>query len=268
MRLRHDENRPFISSDFPEIAHDAGGQAADAALQDHMCEWDGVANCDPDLVDKLVNDRAIALHHVARDFFIALVGGVGNDLPAVDLGQARRLINRGVVVAFNPNDLRTESRDGLFALDADILMKNDDAAYAGALCRSRQGSTVVAVRGTDYHQILQCGRIAPRQHVLGVQAWDTSHDEPYKRYRRTERFEATQWRPYRLVLHPDFSDAELSRLIWQGPQGCRPAIESRPGGEPAPTLLGLVDTHHRTQIVRVRRACRFGVFYQHGFLCM
>ena len=44
------------------------------------------------VLQQLVDHDPVALHHVARDFLVALVGGVGHHLPAVRRGQSRRLV--------------------------------------------------------------------------------------------------------------------------------------------------------------------------------
>lgn len=102
--LHHDEHRPLHAVELPEVTGQTGGHAADTTLQEHMGETARLSGLGPGLFHNLLGDGAVALHHIARDVFVAFVGGVRHHLPAIRPGQPRRLFHRLVVVASDAHD--------------------------------------------------------------------------------------------------------------------------------------------------------------------
>ncbi|MNN51615.1 hypothetical protein D3C81_1662690 [compost metagenome] len=79
LRLDDNEDWALAAKKFPEIAHDAGCEAAYTALQKDVGEiFTIVAR-----FNDFGGDGAVPLHHITWNCFIALVRGIGNNDPVV-----------------------------------------------------------------------------------------------------------------------------------------------------------------------------------------
>ncbi|OIQ66275.1 hypothetical protein GALL_521570 [mine drainage metagenome] len=184
-------------------------------------------------LDQLVGDHPIALHHVARHRFVAGVGRVGDDLPAVRGGQPRGLEHRLVVVAGHAHDLGAERGDRRLALGADLGVQHDHAAAADRRGGRGQRAAVVAVGGADHDQLAQRVGAAPGEQLGGVDALrrQAPLDQPQQRVRRAQRLEAAQRRARRFVLHVDCGHADFGGQTGQRDHRRGPRRQLAPAGQ-------------------------------------
>ncbi|MNF69157.1 hypothetical protein D3C84_510320 [compost metagenome] len=216
-------------------------------------------------LDDFSGDGAVALHDVARDLLVALIGGIGNHQPAVPLRERRRFRDRLVVVAADAHDLRAIGRNGRFALNADMGVQHDHAAAADALGRSGQRPAVVAVGSADHREAGQRRTVVARQQCRCLEAplRKSAQDQAHQCDRRAERLEAAQHRALRLVLEQDVGHAQLRRQVGQRIQRRALPVQPRPGRKPVAALGGLPDTHDVAQVVGIGLTSGISVGNQH-----
>ena len=221
-----------------------------------MGEGTGFARAGAGLLHDFFGDRAVALHHIARNLFVAVVRGVGDDLPAVGGGQARSFGHRIVVVARDAHDLRATVGDGLLALQAHLGVQHDLAAAAGIARGDGQGAAVVAVGGADDGVVRELGCVAPVQHGGGLEARVQPQDLAHQGDRRAQGLEAAQRRAQRFILDAQARHPQARRQLGQIVQRRRAARDLPPVRQPQAAFVGAREVHDRAQ--------RGGVWGAHG----
>ena len=216
-------------------------------------------------LEQFIGDHAVALHDVARHVLVAVVRSIGNDLPAVDLGEAPGLAHRIVVVAGHPHDARAERGDRGLALGTDVGMQHDHAAAADALRRRGKRPAMVAVGRADHGELAQALRMAAGEQVFGGEhrLGPLALDQPQQRDRRAQHLEAAQRRTSRLILQVELAEAQAPRQAGQATQRRRSGVELGPVGEPAPALARALDVECALQRRGVGAAFGLGVDEQH-----
>ena len=175
---------------LPPIRRHTRRQTSHAALQQHMGICHLTRGCAR--FNRLSRNRGIALHHIARHIFIAVIRGIGNHLPAVCLCQTRRFYHRLIVIACNAHNLRTIGTDGGLALLTHVRVQHYHAATATILCRCRQSTAMVAIGGTDDGLLTQGIAIAACKHRRHFPFRMLTHQEAHQGNWCTQGFEAAQ----------------------------------------------------------------------------
>ena len=150
-----------------------------------------------EVIQQLVDEDAVTLHHIAGNLLIAFVGRVGNHLPAVRGGKSCCLKDRLVVVAGDADDIGVESGNGVVPLQTDMGVQHDDAAATHALGRGCQGAAMIAIGGTDDHKVMQWLGMQTCQQVRRVPGlvWPAAKHESQQCDRGAQGFEAAQLGP-------------------------------------------------------------------------
>jgi len=110
LRLDEHEPRPIFLMVLPEIAADARGEAADAPLNEHVCEWARLATNRRRGFDDFGRNDGVALHDISRYGLVAFIRSVRYHLPAFRHGQASRLFDGSVIIAGDAIDLDAAAR--------------------------------------------------------------------------------------------------------------------------------------------------------------
>ena len=215
----------MLAITLPEVAQHCGRQAANPTLHQNVGEWTG---CSLRLgFQQFVGDDAVPLHHVARNFLITFIRGVGDNPPAIDPCQTRSFLHRRIVIADNTNDARAERRNRRLALHAHLRVQHDHAAAAHALRRCRQGPAMVAVGRADRDEVLQGIGVPSREQIVRFPGLvrPLAKDQAQQGNRRAQHLEAAQWGAFRFVLDMDLPHRQLRSQARQTQRRCTATLQ-------------------------------------------
>ena len=217
------------------MSRDRGSHAAHPALNENVSRQLARRQL---LQGLLCHDR-IALHHVAGHVHVALVGGVGDDVPAVLSGILCGAADRVVIVARHHDDARAIALDGLLARFTDGSVNIDYALAAELLRAPGDGPAMVAVGGTGDGDAGYDVGMAPPDEVGGGGGWSHSalgklgDQQAQDRVGAAQRFEATEAEASAFVLVPEAADSCGSGQAWERVQRRRlialPGCDLLPG---------------------------------------
>ena len=205
---------------LPELRRGGRRHAADAGLQEHMA-WRAVIG---QLADGLGRHHRVALGDVAWRDFGDVVGGVGDDVPALLLRGVLGFTHRIVVTAGVAAHLGPKRGDGGFAALAHRLVDENDAKGAEHLRPPGHRPAMIAIGGGGDGQARSGFGVAPGQKVIDgdlVRPGDRgqlAHQHAGDGKGAPQRLEAQKSEPVRLVLVVQACHPGGARQTRQGQQ--------------------------------------------------